>query len=101
MQRAKEGNASCWKTDRRIVDLIRRFVWFRRSTLQFLQAGDLVLQFRKSTFLSDRMAVKPKGTIALPEPLAGVQITSYIPRVDSLLRGANLVALEASTACIS
>ena len=43
MQRAKEGNASCWKTDRRIVDLIRRFVWFRRSTLQFLQAGDLVL----------------------------------------------------------
>lgn len=46
-----------------------------------------------------RMTGKAGRTLALPRTLTGVQTVTYLPEVDSLLRGANLVALQVSTAC--
>lgn len=47
------------------------------------------------------MATEHRPTLALPEPLTGTQEISYLPEIDSLLRGANLVALQVRnpTAC--
>ena len=43
------------------------------------------------------MAIKRSSTVALPELLTAVQTIAYLPELDSLLRGANLVALQART----
>ena len=47
------------------------------------------------------MTGKDTNTLALPGSLSHVQTVAYLPEIDSLLRGANLVALQASTACFA
>lgn len=45
------------------------------------------------------MTGENRCTSALPDSLTGAKTVAYLPEVDSLLRAANLVALQASTVC--